>query len=155
MLSIKEHLTILYCFVDTYVKQHPQHAQWRRSNNHQPALTDAEVITIALMQGYFQTPTLKRTYDLVRANDPRAFPKLCSYKQWIARLHALVPLIGELFTAVPVALAELDDLYLMDAQPTRCVTRCGTGESACSEKTGRTLGRPRRAGSSASSCTRW
>ncbi len=117
MLSIKDHLTILYCFVDTYVKQHPQHAQWRRSNNHQPALTDAEVITIALMQGYFQTPTLKRTYDLVRANDPRAFPKWCSYKQWIARLHALAPLIGELFTAVPVALAELDDLYLMDAQP--------------------------------------
>ena len=117
MLSIKDHLTILYCFVDTYFKQHPNQAQWRHSNNHQPALTDAEIITIALMQGYFQTPTLKRTYELVRANDPRAFPRLCSYKQWVARLHALAPLIGELFTAVPVALEEIDDLYLMDWQP--------------------------------------
>ena len=35
----------------------------------------------------------------------------------MARLHALSPLIGELFTAVPVKLAETDDLYLMDTQP--------------------------------------
>lgn len=117
MLSIKDHLTILYYFVDTYFQQHPQQARWRRSNHCQPALSDSEVITIALMQGYFQTPTLKRTYELVRANDPRAFPRLCSYQQWLARLHALAPLIGELFTAVPVSLAELDDLYLMDSQP--------------------------------------
>ena len=116
-MSIKDHLTILYYFVDTELHQRPNKAHWRRSNHSQPKLTDAEVITIALMQGYFQTPTLKRTYELVRANDPRAFPRLCSYKQWVARLHALAPLIGELFTAVPVALAELDDLYLMDSQP--------------------------------------
>ena len=65
MLSIKDHLTILYYFVDTYFQQHPHQAHWRRSNHRQPALTDAEVITVALMQGYFQTPTLKRTYELV------------------------------------------------------------------------------------------
>lgn len=117
MLSIKDHLTILYVFVDTALHKQPNKAHWRRSNHWQPKLTDSEVITIALMQGYFQTPTLKRTYELVRANDPRAFPRLCSYKQWVARLHALAPLIGELFTAVPVALEEIDDLYLMDWQP--------------------------------------
>lgn len=117
MLSIKDHLTVLYYFVDTELKKRPTQAHWRRSNHSQPKLTDAEVLTIAPMQGYFQTPTLKRTYELVKANDPRAFPHLCSYQQWVARLHALSPLVGELCSAVPVALAEGDDLYLMDSQP--------------------------------------
>jgi transposase len=117
MLSIKEHLTILYVFVDDYLKQHPKQAGWRASNHKEPAFSDAEVITIALMQGYFNTPQLKRTYDLVAANDAHAFPQRCSYKQWVARLHALAPLIGQLLAAVPVALAHSDDLYLVDSQP--------------------------------------
>ncbi|MCA1605428.1 MAG: IS982 family transposase [Acidobacteria bacterium] len=117
MVSIKEHLTILYVFVDDYLKQHPEQAGWRESNHKEPKFSDAEVITIALMQGYFNTPKLKRTYELVKANDSSAFPYLCSYKQWVARLHALAPIVGQLLRAVPVALSELDDLYLMDSQP--------------------------------------
>jgi hypothetical protein len=80
MLGVAEQLTVLYVFVADFLQHHPALAKWRRSN-HNPKLTDAEVLTIALMQGYFQTPTLKRTYLLVKANDPRAFPHLCSYKQ--------------------------------------------------------------------------
>lgn len=117
MLSIKDHLTILYVFVDDYLQKHPAQARWRRSNHRSPKLSDAEVLTVALMQGYFNTPTLARTYALVKANDARAFPHLCSYKQWLARLHALAPLVGQLSRSVPVGLAEMDDLYLMDAQP--------------------------------------
>ena len=117
MVSIKDHLTILYVFVDDYLKQHPEQAGWRESNHKQPRFTDAEVITIALMQGYFNTPQLKRTYELVAANDRQAFPQLCSYKQWLARLHALAPVIGQLLMSVPVSLCETDDLYLMDSQP--------------------------------------
>ena len=116
MLSIKDHSTVLYCFVDDYLRHHPQQAGWRRSNN-QPQFADSEVMTIALMQGYFNAPTLKRTYELVRANEGRAFPRLCSYKQWIARLHALASITGQLLSAVPVSLSETDDFYLMDSQP--------------------------------------
>jgi hypothetical protein len=117
MVSIKEHLTILYVFVDDYLKQHPQQAGWRASNHKEPKFSDAEVITSALMQGYFNLPQLKRTYELVKANDSSAFPYLCSYKQWIVRLHALAPILGQLLVAVPVALCEMDDVYLMDSQP--------------------------------------
>jgi hypothetical protein len=43
-------MTDLYCFIDDYLKAHPQRAGWRSSPNCRPAFTDAEVLTIALMQ---------------------------------------------------------------------------------------------------------
>src|SRR5947207_15228417 len=91
--SINDQLIEIYSFVDEFSKLHPEFAQWRESNNQAPAFSDAEVITIALMQGYFGCATLSQTYVLVRANARGAFPQLCSYKQWIARLHAASPLM--------------------------------------------------------------
>lgn len=82
-----------------------------------PKFSDAEVITIALMQGYFGCATLSQTYSLVKANASRAFPHLCSYKQWIARLHALSPLIGLLVLASSVRPREEIRLFLMDSKP--------------------------------------
>lgn len=67
-LSIDDQLTEIYCFVDDFLKAHPDCANWRASNHSQPKFSDAEVLTIALMQGYFGYATLKRTYELVAAN---------------------------------------------------------------------------------------
>ena len=75
MLSIKEQLTVLYVTIADFFDNHPAMANWRESNNSKPEFTDAEVHTIAMMQQYFRTPTLKRTFLLVLANDTRAFPK--------------------------------------------------------------------------------
>ena len=57
-----------YVFIDDDLQAHPDVADWRRSNNDEPDFTDAEVLTIALMQGYFRTDTLKRTYRLISQN---------------------------------------------------------------------------------------
>ena len=100
--SINDQLLEIYYFVDECLKQHPQFAQWRTSNHGAPRFSDAEVITIALMQGYFGCATLRRSYDLVSANAGGAFPHLCSYQQWLARLHALSPLVGLLVVASSV-----------------------------------------------------
>lgn len=59
MNNLQHRLIECYVFVDDYLKAHPELANWRRSNNNDPDFTDAEVITIALMQSYFQTDTLK------------------------------------------------------------------------------------------------
>jgi len=61
MDNLQHRLVECYVFVDDYFQNHPELADWRRSNNDDPAFTDAEVITIALMQGYFRTDTLKPT----------------------------------------------------------------------------------------------
>jgi hypothetical protein len=110
-------MTEIYCFVDDYLKAHPACAHWRRSPNSRPRFSDAEVITIALLQNSFGCPTLKRAYKLVRENWRSAFPRLCSYKQWVQRLHALSDLIGQLVRSVALRLAEADNFYLMDSKP--------------------------------------
>lgn len=116
MHSINEHLTEIYVFVDDYLKAHPRRAQWRRSPNHTPAFTDAEVLTIALMQGYFGNATLARTYALVKANARRAFPDLCSYQQWLARLHRLTSLVGQMLEAARTQ-DEWGTIFLLDSKP--------------------------------------
>jgi hypothetical protein len=92
-------MTEIYVFVADYLKAHPQLAHWRRSPNADPAFTDAEIITMALMQSCFGAATFKKTYLLIAFNHRSAFPNLCSYKQWIARLHALSDITGHLIEA--------------------------------------------------------
>ena len=57
-------------------------ADWRRSNNAEPEFTDAEVLTIALMQGCLGVATLKKAYKLMAENHASAFPNLPTYKRW-------------------------------------------------------------------------
>jgi transposase len=115
MASITDQMTLLYCFVDDFLKAHPGQATWRRSNHKAPAFTDAEVITIGLMQGCLGVATLKQTYKRIRDNFRDAFPLLPSYAQWLARLHNVAALVG---TLVPKATAPLcDKLYRIDSKP--------------------------------------
>jgi transposase len=115
MATIEHQLTESYCFVDDYLKMHPELALWRRSNNREPAFTDAEVITIAVMQGCLGCDTLAKTYDLIAENYRSAFPLLPSYKRWIARLHALSEITGRLVFAC--CLMGQVRLYIMDSKP--------------------------------------
>jgi transposase len=113
--SIIDHMLEIYCFVDDFFKTHAALANWRRSPNHQPAFTDAELITIALMQSHFKVASLKQTYQLIASNFTSAFPQLCSYQQWLARLHRLTPLIGRLFESA--RFPSPCQLYLIDSKP--------------------------------------
>lgn len=117
MLSIKEQLTILYVTVSEFLAAHPRLAQWRESNNNKPEFTDAEVITIALMQSYFRTPTLKQSFLLVLANDKGAFPRCPTYKQWLSRLNCLSRQLGIMLSELAQANAFDGVVYLLDSQP--------------------------------------
>lgn len=113
-----DQLLDIYVFVDDFIKAHPSCAHWRRSNNSSPAFTDAEVLTIGLAQGCLGCATLKKTYRLIAGNYRAAFPKLCSYQQWIERLHALGAITGQLIQAA-LEIQGLDErrLYIIDGKP--------------------------------------
>lgn len=117
MATIIDQMTDLYCFIDDYLKAHPHLAGWRHSPNAAPRFTDAEVLTIGLMQSCFGVPTLKRAYQLIRNNYGSAFPQLCSYQQWLARLHQLSELIGHLIEAARSTDGFDLSLYLIDSKP--------------------------------------
>ncbi len=91
------------------------------ASNNQPKCADAEIIAVAMMQGYFGCATLKRAYLLVKANDSRAFPHLPGYKQWLNRLHRLSFQMGAILENVPLHLEDLEEIYLIDSFP---ITMC-------------------------------
>jgi transposase len=117
MASITDQMTALYVFIDDYLKAYPAQAAWRRSPNNQPLFTDAEVLTIGLMQGSLGVASLKQTYRLIANNYRSAFPQLCSYPQWLARLHRLSALVGQLIQAALGVRGLADRLYVLDAKP--------------------------------------
>lgn len=115
MASIIDQMTSLYVFTDDFLKAHPAQAHWRRSPNATPRFSDAEVLTVALMQGCLGVATLKQTYQVIAGTYRDAFPHLPSYAQWLARLHALSPVIGMLIQEALLPLPSA--LYLMDSKP--------------------------------------
>jgi len=117
MPTINDQLTEIYVVVDDYLKAHPPLAQWRHSPNDSPLFTDAEVLTIALMQGCLGVQSLKETYKKIASNYPTAFPEICSYKQWLGRLHALNLQIGALLAATTALPEDAESFYLVDSKP--------------------------------------
>jgi transposase len=115
--SIEHQMIELYCFVDDFLKQHPALAHWRHSPHAQPQFSDAEVLTIALLQGAFEVATLKQTYRLVAQNWRSAFPQLPSYKQWLTRVHHLLPQVGRLLATTCSHAGQAARLYLIDSKP--------------------------------------
>jgi IS5 family transposase len=117
MSSIEDQLTKLYVFIDDFLTTHPTLSHWRRSPHAAPAFTDAEVLTIALLQGDLGVASLKQTYRLIAHNYHSAFPCLCSYQQWMARLQALTAPIGALLSATMQLPNGSAAFYLIDAKP--------------------------------------
>ena len=115
--SIEHQMIELYCFVEDFFKTHPQLAHWRHSSHAQPQFSDAEVLTIALLQGVFEVATLKQTYRLVAQNWRTAFPRLASYKQWLTRVHPLLPQVGRLLLTTCTPTDQAAHLYLIDSKP--------------------------------------
>lgn len=115
MTKILDKLTEIYCFVDDFLKNNPQLANWRRSNNRCPLLSDSEILTIALRQSEFGVESLKKTFTLIEENFSSEFPALCGYKQFIRRLHRLAPLVEQIFQTT--ASFYESELYLIDAKP--------------------------------------
>src|SRR4029453_992537 len=116
-MSVDHQMTEIYCFVDEFFKTHPALARWRHSPQAQPQFSDAEVLTMALLQGVFAVATLKQTYRLVARNWRRAFPALPTDKQWVARLHQLGPHVGRVLASTCGHAANAARLYLIDSKP--------------------------------------
>jgi len=77
-------MTETYCFVDDCLQALPALCIGR-SPHSRPRFADAEVITIALLEGSLQVATLKQTYRLVAAKRV-AIPHPPTYAEWLRRL---------------------------------------------------------------------
>jgi hypothetical protein len=69
------------------------------------------------MQPAFGVATLKKAHSLIADNFRSAFPNLCSYKQWIARLHALSDIVGHLIESARKTDGFDAKLFVFDSKP--------------------------------------
>lgn len=117
MMSIADQMLVTFCFTDDFLKTHPHLAAWRASNNACPKFTDAQVITVALMQSVFQVATLKQTYRLVKSLFADAFPHLPGYAPFLARLHRLKPFVGMLLMKAALQAVGGGNIFVIDSKP--------------------------------------
>jgi hypothetical protein len=115
--SIIDQLTELYVFVDDFLTAHPNLADGRQSPHDTPAFADAEVLPLALWPGCRGVASRKQAYRLVAHHYRSAFPHLCSYAPWRARLQALAAPISALLSTTTPLPAGSPAFYLIAAQP--------------------------------------
>jgi hypothetical protein len=61
--------------------------------------------------------TLKQPYRLVAQHWRAAYPSLPAYKQWLTRVHHLLPQVGSLLATPCTQVSSTARLYLVDSQP--------------------------------------
>jgi hypothetical protein len=127
MSRILDQLTALYVFVDDFLTAHPNLADGPQSPHDRPDFADAEVLTRALLQGGLGVASLQQTYRLVAHNYRSAFPLLCSYPPWIARLQSLTAQISALLRITTRIPAQSPAFYRIDAKPWPVCSRLRNG----------------------------
>jgi transposase len=116
-MKVSDAMLHVYVFVDDFLKANPHLALWRESPNDAPPFSDAEALTLAVMQPWLGHVTLAQTYRLIRGEHADCFPRLVGYKQLVRRLGRLGRLAGALFEQVTSRLPLDRSYWLADSKP--------------------------------------
>jgi len=89
-VSLEEVLTVVYVLVDDiYKKLFGSQQFFRRSPNHEPAFTDAEIITLALVAELASYESDRAWWNFIHKNFRPLFPRLCDRTRYGRRLKRL------------------------------------------------------------------
>jgi hypothetical protein len=113
--------TALYVKTDDLLKESPYLAPWRPRVGIAPKLTDAELVTLAVLQALLGYTSESRWLRFARAHLGRLFPYLPGQPGYNKRLRAAAGLV----TAVIRVLAAdtslwTDDVWVVDSTPVEC-----------------------------------
>ena len=113
--------TALYVTTDDYLKQHPHLAPWRPKVGLAPRISDAELITLAVMQALLEHHNERRWIRHAHASLRHLFPQIPQQAGYNKRLRKL----GGVMQAVITHLAAStrlwsDDVWVADSTPVEC-----------------------------------
>lgn len=113
--------TALYVRTDDLLKAAPEWAPWRPTVGIAPKITDAELITLAVMQALLGYVSEARWLRYTRSHLRHLFPYLPQQPGYNKRLRALTPtiswLIGVLARDTTIW---TDDVWVVDSTPVEC-----------------------------------
>lgn len=113
--------TALYVSTDDYLKARPDLVPWRPATGFAPAITDAELIVLAVMQALLGFTSERRWLRHVTTRLTGMFPALPNQPGYNKRLRKL----ADTFQAVLAHLAAdtglwTDDVWVVDSTPIEC-----------------------------------
>lgn len=113
--------TALYVSADDLLRAHPERVPARPSTGFQPRITDAELVTLAVIQALLQIPKERRFLRYARRHLIGMFPDLPGQSTYNRRLRALAATMAWLVTmlASQVSVAT-DEVWLVDSTPVEC-----------------------------------
>jgi hypothetical protein len=113
--------TALYVRTDDLLKRYPDLAPWRPAIGLQPRLTDAELVTLAVMQALLGYTSEARWIRHARAGLRHLFPYLPGQPGYNRRLRAAAGLITALIRLLAADTSLwTDDVWVADSTPVEC-----------------------------------
>jgi hypothetical protein len=113
--------TALYVKADDLLKQYPDLAPWRPVIGLQPRLSDAELVTLAVMQALLGYTSEARWIRHARARLGHLFPYLPGQPGYNRRLRAAAALITTLIRLLAADTSLwTDDVWVVDSTPVEC-----------------------------------
>ncbi len=113
--------TALYVRVDDLLKSHPERAPWRPKVGIAPRLSDAEVITLAVMAALLGHTSESHWLRFARARLRHLFPYLPQQPGYNKRLRKLVSTLNWLITTLARETSVwTDDVWVVDSTPIEC-----------------------------------
>jgi len=113
--------TALYVSTDDLLKQRPDLAPWRPATGLRPRLTDAELVTLAVMQALLGYTSESRWIRHARAHLGHLFPYLPGQPGYNRRLRAAAGLIAVLIRLLAADTSLwTDDVWVVDSTPVEC-----------------------------------
>jgi hypothetical protein len=113
--------TALYVRIDDLLKAAPERAPWRPPVGIAPELSDAEVVTLSVLQALLGHTSEARWLRFARGQLRHLFPYLPQQPGYNKRLRRLVDTIGWLIGALARDTALwADDVWVVDSTPVEC-----------------------------------
>jgi len=113
--------TALYCTVDDLLKSFPERAPWRPEVGIAPRISDAEIVTLAVMQALLGHTSEARWLRLAHAQLAHLFPYLPQQPGYNKRLRRLAPTLTWLIPALGRDTSIWDDdVWVIDSTPVEC-----------------------------------
>jgi hypothetical protein len=112
--------TALYVTTDDLLKEYPDLAPWRPAVGIAPLLTDAELVTLAMMQALLGFTSEARWLRHARAHLQHLFPYLPQQPGYNKRLRKAAELLRKVTRMLAQHLGLDDDVWVVDSTPVEC-----------------------------------
>jgi hypothetical protein len=113
--------TALYVRIDDLLKAHPQWAPWRPAVGIAPELSDAEVLTLAVLQALLGYVSEAHWLRFARKHMRHLFPYLPGQPGYNKRLRKLTGTMCWLIRVLAASTSMWsDDVWVVDSTPVEC-----------------------------------